>query len=194
MFIIYTPVTYKSQIYRSLSWSVVRFMWRCLNTFEYKSPAGWFNKRTCSKYQSLGFNRFVWPCLFVMKYFRDSNRMTLIDGINRWMNRSCATPLQTCTVNRPAVCPGSQCPTHIVCICRGFCFHASPGLKAPPQGTAHCNQAWFYGSQSAIQRRLRLMTPVLTDWHWERGTAVRHAPHTHKSPSIWWQTNKEMCP
>lgn len=80
----------------------------------------------------------------------------------------------------------SQCHTwqertsQTLFVCAGFCLHASLGENSSA-GNSIQQSGPVYGSSSAIQRRTRLMTPVLT----ERDAAVRHAPHTHKPLSIW---------
>lgn len=91
-------------------------------------------------------------------------------------------------------------PTHGVCVCRSFVSVPPLDSNTLPLGNSTVQSRRLYGSQSAIQRRPRLMMPVLTDWythtHTQGTAAVQHAPHTHtlinRTPSGGRQTRKRV--
>lgn len=81
------------------------------------------------------------------------------------MNHSCAALVQTCTVHYPTMWSARSVP-HTEFASAGFCFHASLGLKSLPQGTAHCNQAWFMAAN----------LPFTADQDWWRLSWLTAAP------------------
>lgn len=122
------------------------------------------------------FLRICW-CLMLQKWTQDN--LDWHESVHCWCRHVQYSILQRGSVHRVP-------PTLFVSA--GFCFHAPLGLKTQQQSGP------VYGSQSAIHWRPGLTTPVPSDRHSERDAAVRHAPHTHKPPSIWLETNKDMWP